>query len=433
VETILSGPAASVAGARHLTGLKSALVVDMGGTTTDTAALADGMVSVCATGSNIGGHKTHVKALEIRTAGLGGDSLIQWDKGRFYLGPRRVAPIAWLGATYPGTDNALKFLDMYLDRHTVSTRDMQILALTGSPDNMTLMPQEEKVITLLKSRPFSIDELIKRTGVLFEKSLKLERLEDSFIIQRCGLTLTDLLHVTDRFDRWRKESAESYCRMFSRLTKMDIAEMADHLLDMGVERLTLELLKRQLDEETDPEALHTCPVCRTLVKNLLSGGSDRYAVRIDLKRPVVGIGAPIHFFLPRAAKALGAEVVLPQDADVANAIGAITSNVVVKRHVRIVPNQEGGFLIEGLVGARHFQNFAEADSFAREELARMVRNLAWDAGTSSRVVELKTEDQIPTTADGRQIFMGRIIHAKLTGRPDMVAGDHNYRLAAVAN
>ena len=433
VETILSGPAASVAGARHLTGLKSALVVDMGGTTTDTAALADGMVSVCATGSNIGGHKTHVKALEIRTAGLGGDSLIQWDKGRFYLGPRRVAPIAWLGATYPGTDNALKFLDMYLDRHTVSTRDMQILALTGSPDSMTLMPQEEKIITLLKSRPFSIDELIKRTGVLFEKSLKLERLEDSFIIQRCGLTLTDLLHVTDRFDRWRKESAESYCRMFSRLTKMDIAEMADHLLDMGVERLTLELLKRQLDEETDPEALHTCPVCRTLVKNLLSGGSDRYAVRIDLKRPVVGIGAPIHFFLPRAAKALGAEVVLPQDADVANAIGAITSNVVVKRHLRIVPNQEGGFLIEGLVGARHFPNFAEADAFAREELARMVRNLAWAAGTSSRVVELKIEDQIPTTADGKQIFMGRIIHAKLTGRPDMVAGDHNYRLAAVAN
>jgi hypothetical protein len=221
--------------------------------------------------------------------------------------------------------------------------------------------------------------------------------------------------------------------MFSRLTKMDIADMAEHLLDMGVERLTLELLKRQLDEETDPEALHTCPVCRTLVKNLLSGGSDQYAVRFDLKRPVVGIGAPIHFFLPRAAEALGAKAVLPQDADVANAIGAITSNVVVKRHVRIIPDQEGGFLIEGLAGARHFQKFAEADAFAREELARMVRDLAWAAGTSSRVVELKTEDQIPTTADGKQIFMGRIIHAKLTGQPDIVAGDNHYRLAAAAN
>jgi N-methylhydantoinase A/oxoprolinase/acetone carboxylase beta subunit len=413
--------------------LKSALVVDMGGTTTDTAALADGMVSVCATGSNIGGPKTHVKALEIRTVGLGGDSLIQWDKGQFRIGPRRVAPIAWLGAKYPETDRALKFLDLHLDRHAGTTRDMQILALTGSPDNLALTALEEKILTLLLTRPYSIDELIKRTGVLFEKSLRLERLEDSFIIQRCGLTLTDILHVTKQFDRWSKESAASYCGMFSRLTKMDISEMAQQLLDMGVERLTLELLKRQLDEETDPEALHTCPVCRTLIKNLLSGGDDQYAVRIDLKRPVVGIGAPIHFFLPRAAEALGAEAILPQDADVANAIGAITSNVVVRRHVRIIPNQEGGFLIEGLAGARHFQKFNEADAFARKEVARMVRELAWAAGTSNRLVELRTEDQIPTTADGKEIFMGRIIHAKLTGQPDIIAGDNHQGLAAAAN
>jgi hypothetical protein len=202
---------------------------------------------------------------------------------------------------------------------------------------------------------------------------------------------------------------------------------------MGVERLTLELLKRQLDDETDPEALHTCPVCKTLVKNLLLGGGDQYNVRIDLKRPVVGIGAPIHFFLPRAAQALGAKAVLPEDADVANAIGAITSDVVVKRQVRIIANQEGGFLIEGLAGARHFGKFDDADAFARDELARMVRDLARAAGTSSRVVELETEDKISTTADGMQIFMGRIIRAKLTGRPDIVAKDHHYRMAAAAN
>ena len=129
--------------------------------------------------------------------------------------------------------------------------------------------------------------------------------------------------------------------------------MAEHLLEMGIERLTLELLKRQLDDETglDPEALHTCSVCKTLVDNLLAGGNDQYAVSIDLKRPVVGIGAPIHFFLPRAAEVLGAEAILPADADVANAIGAITSDVVVKRQVRIIADQEGGFLIEGLAGA----------------------------------------------------------------------------------
>ena len=73
------------------------------------------------------------------------------------------------------------------------------------------------------------------------------------------------------------------------------------------------------------------------------------------------------------------------------------------------------------------------DAFARQELARMVRDLAWSAGTSCRMVELRTEDQIPTTADGKEIFMGRIIHAKLTGKPDIVAGDPHYGLAAVAN
>jgi N-methylhydantoinase A/oxoprolinase/acetone carboxylase beta subunit len=433
VETILSGPAASVAGARHLTGLKNAMVVDMGGTTTDTAALVDGAVSVCETGSNVGGHKTHVKALEIRTAGLGGDSLIKWEKGRFSIGPRRVAPIAWLGAMYSGWDRALGFLDTCLDRYAVSTQNMQVLVLTGSADRLALTPQEEKIVTLLKSRPYSIGELAKQTGILFERSLKLGRLEENFMIQRCGLTLTDLLHVTGRFERWDKDAAERICRIFSRLTKMDIPDMAGHLMDLGIRRLSLELLKRQLDDETDPEALHTCQVCKTLVENLFAGGSDQYAVRIDLKRPVVGIGAPIHFFLPRAAAILGAQAVLPEDSDVANAIGAITSDIVVKRHLRIIPNEEGGFLIEGLAGARHFNKFETADAFARDELGRVVRDLARAAGTSARVAELKTEDKILTSAGGMKIFMGRTIHAKLTGRPDIVVKDNFHGMEAKAN
>ena len=152
-----------------------------------------------------------------------------------------------------------------------------------------------------------------------------------------------------------------------------------------------------------------------------------------MKQPVVGIGAPVHFFLPRAGKTLGAEVILPEDADVANAIGAITSSVVVKRHVRIIPDQEGGFLIEGLVGARHFGRFEDADDYGRKELTRIVRSIARSAGTSTRLVNLKTEDKILTTADGTQIFMGRTIHAKLTGPPDVVVKDNYYKMAAAAS
>ena len=433
VETILSGPAASVAGARHLTGLANALVVDMGGTTTDTAALTDGAVSVCETGSNVGGHKTHVKALDIRTSGLGGDSLIHWEKGQFFIGPQRVAPISWLGATYPGADKAIEYLDLRKDRLRASTRGMQIMALTGSSDGANLTAVEEKIVALLKDRPFSIKELCERTEVLHEWGLHMERLEDNYMIQRCGLTFTDLLHVTGRFEQWDRRAAENYCRLFSILAKMDIAKMAEHLLNMGIERLTLELLKRQLDEETNPQALDTCPVCQTLIKNLFSKGNDQYAVRIDLKRPVVGIGAPIHFFLPKAAQTLGAEAVLPQDADVANAIGAITSDVVVQRKAEIVPGQGGGFVIRGLVGARQFGKFDEADAFVRRELVRMVREQARAAGTSNRALTLKTVDQIPNAADGNPIFIARTIHAKLKGRPDLVVKRIPGEMAADSN
>ena len=64
VETILSGPAASVAGARHLTDIDDALVVDMGGTTTDTAALSSGLVKPNEEGSNVGGHGRTLRRLK---------------------------------------------------------------------------------------------------------------------------------------------------------------------------------------------------------------------------------------------------------------------------------------------------------------------------------------------------------------------------------
>jgi N-methylhydantoinase A/oxoprolinase/acetone carboxylase beta subunit len=420
VETILSGPAASVAGARHLTGLRDALVVDMGGTTTDTAALTDGAVSLCASGSRVGGHVTHVKALAIRTAGLGGDSLTGRENNAFFIGPRRVAPMAWLGAHSPEAGSALDYLERHINRYSDSTRGMQVLALTGATTHLALNPLESRVVQLLAQRPRAVDELVELTGVFLPSALGLERLEEQAVVQRCGLTPTDLLHVTGRFVRWDRELAERSAALMARLARMDVAALAAHLLGLVVERLALEVLKRQLDAEIDPEALHTCPVCQSLVRNLMSGGSRDYAVKIRLTRPVVGIGAPIGLFLTQAAAILDAQAVLPADADVANAIGAITSHVVVNRQIRIAPDQSGGFMIEGLPGGRHFRDFTEADRVAREELTRLVREQARAAGTSARHVRLEVEDQLPPAAGGKSVFLGRVIRASLSGLPDRI-------------
>ncbi len=420
VETILSGPAASVAGARHLTGIKDALVVDMGGTTTDTATLANNLVTLNEKGSNVGGHRTHVRALEIRTAGLGGDSLIEFTNGQFSIGPKRVAPIAWLGQMVPGTEKALEFLNQNLNHYAATTRKMQILSLTGSEKRLELSSLEKKIVDLLKTRPHSIDELVQKTGVLSYISLPLQRLEENFILLRCGLTLTDLLIITGQFVQWDRQMACEYCQMFCFLTQKTMPELTWHLLEMGVNRLTLELLKRQLDDETDAEAMNTCPVCKVLIDNLLTQANPHYQVSINLKRPVIGIGAPIKYFLPKAVKPLGARAILPADADVANAIGAITSNVVIKKQLRIMPDHKGEFIVEGIAGTHNFKNFNTADQFARENLIRIVRQRARVSGTSCQEVTLETHDKIPTTAGGDPIFMGRTLFASLTGRPDLL-------------
>ncbi len=77
VETILSGPAASVVGARHLSGEGDVLVSDMGGTTTDVALLRDGRPILDRNGATVGGWKTMVEAVAVHTFGLGGDSEIR--------------------------------------------------------------------------------------------------------------------------------------------------------------------------------------------------------------------------------------------------------------------------------------------------------------------------------------------------------------------
>ena len=55
IETILSGPAASAAGASYLARLPDALVVDMGGTTTDTAMIRGGAVRTSTNAATVGG------------------------------------------------------------------------------------------------------------------------------------------------------------------------------------------------------------------------------------------------------------------------------------------------------------------------------------------------------------------------------------------
>jgi N-methylhydantoinase A/oxoprolinase/acetone carboxylase beta subunit len=102
VETILSGPAASLLGLMGMCSTEQdALLLDIGGTTTDIFFLADGVPVFEPLGIKISGYKTLVRAIYSVSIGLGGDSSIRVGNDTIQIGPQREGPPYAFGGPAP--------------------------------------------------------------------------------------------------------------------------------------------------------------------------------------------------------------------------------------------------------------------------------------------------------------------------------------------
>ena len=112
VETILSGPAASMMGAVALCRdpHTTTLVLDVGGTTTDIGVLIDGLPILEPKGVNIRGLKTLVRGLKVVSVGAGGDSFVHLDGETVCVGPQRQGPPAAMGGSGPTPMDAFAVL-----------------------------------------------------------------------------------------------------------------------------------------------------------------------------------------------------------------------------------------------------------------------------------------------------------------------------------
>jgi N-methylhydantoinase A/oxoprolinase/acetone carboxylase beta subunit len=86
VLTIGSGPANSIRGAAYLTGRSDAIVVDVGGTSTDVGVLVRGFPRESSFGVEIGGIRTNFRMPDLITIALGGGTIVSEDA----LGPESV-------------------------------------------------------------------------------------------------------------------------------------------------------------------------------------------------------------------------------------------------------------------------------------------------------------------------------------------------------
>ena len=115
-QTVLSGPAASIMGAiPYATEKQDAIVLDIGGTTTDIAILVDKTPLLEPVGIRRGQYKSLIRSLRTESKGIGGDSVIRVIDKELVIGPDRHGPAMAFGGPDPTPTDALFVLGLMKD------------------------------------------------------------------------------------------------------------------------------------------------------------------------------------------------------------------------------------------------------------------------------------------------------------------------------
>ncbi|MGC8861756.1 MAG: DUF1638 domain-containing protein [Armatimonadota bacterium] len=414
VETILSGPAASASGARMLTGFRDALVVDIGGTTTDCAILTDGHVAVCEDGARIGSWTMGVDAVEISTVGLGGDSRIDFTGDRrITVGPRRNIPFAYLVHEYRSVEEFLNSFDprRYAKWTDAAPLDVLILAANAA-DGLT--DREKALVDLLSSGPVLALQAADSLELPSPRLLPLSRLEDWGVVKRGGLTPTDLLHVTGAFTRWSVDAARKALEAFAVMYGASPEDVLRRAMDVVIRRLFEEIVRREVAHES--RKIHEIPDdWKFLISKAFRDDGVGLGVRFSLRRPVVAIGAPAAALVPPVADHLDCKIVVPEHADVANAIGAIASEITVREEILIRPGDTSNYVLHGSEERIEFTELDRATQAAVSIVRERARKKAIEAGAFAPEVTVTRHDALGTTDGGGQIFLQRRITAIASG------------------
>jgi N-methylhydantoinase A/oxoprolinase/acetone carboxylase beta subunit len=420
IETILSGPAASIVGARWLTGESDALVSDIGGTTTDVALLRGGLPEIDPQGARVGGFRTMVEAVAMRTTGLGGDSevhlITEGLNGGLRLGPRRLVPVSLLAVEHGPMVHAA--LDRWLSADAVGEYDGRFVIPMGG-NTGGLGPRDLAVLGRVTGPMPVGNALTSRLEVA-----ALERLVARGLVMISGVTPSDASHVQGRLDAWDGAAAEKAVRLLARRRNgrgerfaPDAATLAQAIVD----QLTQQTVDCLLEAAFAEDAAFAGEVPEALARHrLTSAGLSQHRGIVEITArlgvPVIGLGASAGSYYGAVGARLGCRMVLPEHAGVANAIGAVVGQVSQRVSGLVSSPAEGRFvahLAEGL------QAFADRDSaLAAMETALLAEAEARARAAGAEEVQLRVaRDVREAEVEGRSMFIEATVTVTASGRP----------------
>lgn len=420
IDTILSGPAASIVGARWLTGASDALVSDIGGTTTDVALLRDGLPEIDPQGARVGGFRTMVEAVAMRTTGLGGDSEVhlvtEGLTGGLRLGPRRLIPVALLAADHGAMVHAA--LDRALSADTAGDFDGRFAVPMGGQTG-GLTPREATVLARITEPMPLAHALTTRLEVA-----ALERLVARGLVMIAGVTPSDASHMLGRLDAWDGAASEKALRLLGRRRNgagerfaSDPAVLAQAIIDQLTAQTVDCLLEAAFDEDPAFAGQDSATLARhSLTKAALGKHRGVIQLTANLGVPVIGLGASAPSYYGAVGERLGCQMILPEHAGVANAIGAVVGQISQRASANITSPSEGRFTAHLPNGLHSFNDRDAALAATETALTAEATARARLAGAEDLRVTV-TRDIREAEVEGRAMFIEATITVTAAGRP----------------
>ena len=377
VETLLCGPAASVKGGMELGGEPDCLVVDMGGTTTDIAIVRGGVPKRALHGINIGRWRTFVRGVFIETFGLGGDSAVRFDRSRkLTLGPERVIPLCAAASRWPQVKAKLASLVDRVKRHSELLHEFYCPVRDISQDPGYTDAERAFCAALQKDGALILTEAAAAAGC-DAYSLDMRRLEREGAVIRAGLTPTDIMHLMGDFDRYDSGASALGAEFMAGCLDTTAEELCRIIYGMVKKRLYTRIARLLLEDKYPAyrrtglgEGLETL-LSQTWHEFQTGGEHGLLSVAFTTTAALVGVGAPIHVFLPDVARALGTRCVVPANAGVANALGAVVGNITAESVVEIAvdyaPEGISGYIVHGKARTVRVLDLEDAIAAARED------------------------------------------------------------------
>ena len=301
--SVASGPAATAFFGAQATTARTALVVDVGGTTTDITLIKDRKPSISRDGSRIDRWRTHVDAVDMHTVGIGGDSLVVVDRfGKIAVGPRRVQPLAmtvdspdpekWIGA---------------------GNRNRWILASRNQQDRIA---SEDPILAYLAqcggATPATLMEALGMSDLGLDRSL--EKLGFRRQVKEIGFTPTDALHVLGRLNIGDARRSLSGAAALAAVQGESVETFCRQVIDRAQQKIIDAIVGYAYHQQTG----------RQMEALTADAGSDALlSFSFKLNTPIIGIGAAAGELLPEVARRLGTQLILPSHYEVGNALGAI--------------------------------------------------------------------------------------------------------------